>query len=138
MPPAPNQYSKTRRDHASETAEDYVEAIEKLIQSQGRCRVTDLAREMGVSHVTVSRILSRLVREALVQKKPYGPVSLTSKGKRMARRARERHELVQRFLVAIGVPNEDASRDAEGLEHHLSRRTLNCMEVFLTKNRPDR
>ena len=132
-----DHYSKTRRDHASETAEDYVEAIQDLLQARTRCRVTDLAVEMGVSHVTVTRILSRLVREGLVRKEPYGPVTLTPRGARLARRARERHELVRQFLVSIGVPTPDADRDAEGMEHHLSPRTLACMEAFLAKNRAD-
>ena len=132
-----DHHSKTRRDHASETAEDYVEAIQDLLQARTRCRVTDLAVEMGVSHVTVTRILSRLVREGLVRKEPYGPVTLTPRGARLARRARERHELVRQFLVSIGVPTPDADRDAEGMEHHLSPRTLACMEAFLAKNRAD-
>ena len=51
--PASDGFRKVRRDHASETAEDYVEAIASIIDGRGACRVADLARLMRVSHVTV-------------------------------------------------------------------------------------
>jgi DtxR family manganese transport transcriptional regulator len=121
-------YQKTKRDHANETAEDYVEAIADLIEETGSCRVTMLARRMGVSHVTTSRILRRLATEGLVKTAPYRPVALTPDGRRLAGRARQRHKTVLEFLLSIGVPSESASRDAEGIEHHCSTATLKAME----------
>ncbi|MCH2132125.1 MAG: manganese-binding transcriptional regulator MntR [Phycisphaerales bacterium] len=126
-----NQFAKTRTDHASETAEDYVEAIEDILGQQDSCRVKDLAQRMEVSHVTVTRILQRLASEGLVTKEPYGPVSLTPTGKQMAQASRRRHELLLEFLLALGVPETDAIRDTEGMEHHVSEATLRCMETFL-------
>ena len=128
-----NQFAKTRTDHASETAEDYVEAIADILESQEHCRVKDLARKMGVSHVTVTRILQRLVHEGLITKEPYGPVTLTGTGRRMAAASRARHELLLRFLLALGVPEQDAIRDTEGMEHHVSKATLRCMKSFLDR-----
>ena len=55
---------------------------------------------------------------------PYQPIRLTAKGRRMAKRSRERHELVYRFLLAIGVDPETAAKDTEGIEHHVSPKTL--------------
>ena len=123
-------YLKTRHDHALETAEDYVEAVTDLIDELGVCRVTSLARRMGVSHVTASRIVTRLASEGLLETAPYRPIELTPEGQRLAKRARRRHEIVLRFLQAIGVPDEDARRDAEGIEHHCSPTTLRAMEHF--------
>ena len=60
---ADSRFRRTRRDHASETAEDYVEAIAKHVDSRGECRGADLAREFGVSHVTVTKTVSRLQAE---------------------------------------------------------------------------
>ena len=60
-------YRKVRADHAAETAQDYVEAVSDLVHRQGICRVKHLAEHMGVSHVTVSRIISRLLEEQLVE-----------------------------------------------------------------------
>ena len=120
MSPLSNQFAKTRTDHASETAEDYVEAIEDILGQQDSCRVKDLARQMEVSHVTVTRILQRLASEGLVTKEPYGPVSLTPMGQQLAQASRRRHELLLKFLLALGVPEVDAVRDTEGMEHHVS------------------
>ena len=61
--PRASSYEKVRRDHAVETAEDYVEAISDILHAEGECRVKDLASHMGVSHVTVTRIVSRLRSE---------------------------------------------------------------------------
>lgn len=52
--------SQTRREHASEIAEDYVEAIADLISETGEARVVDLATRLGVTHVTVNRTIVRL------------------------------------------------------------------------------
>ncbi|MEM8758052.1 MAG: manganese-binding transcriptional regulator MntR [Planctomycetota bacterium] len=117
-------HERTRRDHASETAEDYVEAIAELGGEAGACRVIDLAERFGVTHVTVIKTIQRLEREGLVATEPYKPVRLTTPGRRLAEACRDRHETVYRFLVAIGVPHAIADADAEGIEHHVSPETL--------------
>lgn len=127
---ASNQHQRTRRDHASETAEDYVEAIAAIQSQRGVCRITDLAKHFVVSHVTVSKILARLEREGLVETIPYSPVNLTASGERLAIASRSRHEIVVAFLLALGVPLETAEIDAEGIEHHVSQETLTRMKQF--------
>ncbi len=77
-------HRRTRRDHSSETAQDYVEAVAQIISARGTCRVVDLARNFAVSHVTVSRIVARLKEEGLLDSEPYGPVTLTTAGKKLA------------------------------------------------------
>ena len=52
-------FGRTRHDHANETAEDYVEAISDLIAYRGYCRITDLAEQFSVSHVTAHKIVKR-------------------------------------------------------------------------------
>lgn len=123
-------YRRTRRDHSTETAEDYVEAIATLTQQHGSCRVKDLVNRFGVSHVTVIRILSRLQREGLTHSVPYGPVELTRRGADLARRSRQRHATVVAFLLALGVSPATAEIDAEGIEHHVSPETLRRMRQF--------
>jgi DtxR family manganese transport transcriptional regulator len=136
--PAQNSFHKVRSDHASETAEDYVEAVSDIVHRQGECRVKDLARHMGVTHVTVSRVVSRLQELDLVQTEPYRPVRLTAAGERLAASARRRHEIVLAFLRAIGVPEADAQRDTEGIEHHVGPATLDCMAGFLASHAQQR
>lgn len=117
-------HQRTRRDHASETAEDYVEAIAEIVRERETCRVTDLARHFAVSHVTVNRIIKRLHNLGLLAAEPYQPITLTAKGKRLAAKCQERHETVYAFLLAIGIDRATAAMDAEGMEHHLSPATL--------------
>jgi DtxR family manganese transport transcriptional regulator len=122
-----------RAAHAKELAEDYVEAIADLGRTQGEARVVELARALGVSHVTVVRTIARLSREGLVQARPYRAIFLTPAGTRLADKARARHELVEAFLLALGVPASVAARDAEGIEHHVSAQTLAAMERFVKR-----
>ena len=129
-------FMKVRADHASETAQDYVEAVSDIVHRHGECRVKDLAGHLGVSHVTVCRIINRLQDEELVDTEPYRPIRLTAKGERLAAMTRQRHEIVLSFLLAMGVPEADAQRDAEGIEHHVGPATLDRMTAFITRQRP--
>ncbi len=136
-PRAGPAFRKVRADHSTETVQDYVEAISDIVHRHGLCRVKHLVEHMGVSHVTVSRIVSRLLDEQLVDTEPYRPIRLTAKGERLAADSRRRHEIVVRFLRALGVPEAEAGSDAEGIEHHVGLSTLQCMERFLRHEQAD-
>ena len=126
-------HRRTRNDHATETAEDYVEAVADIIDAKESCRVGDLAKRFAVSHVTVSRIIQRLQTEGLVNTQPYRPIQLTAKGKRLAIQSKLRHEIVHDFLLSIGVDETTAMIDSEGIEHHVSPKTLRAMQQFVQK-----
>ena len=125
--------ARIRRQHADELAQDYVELIAGLIATQGEARQTDIARTIGVTHVTAGRTLRRLERRGLVTMQPYRSIFLTPAGRKVARESRDRHDLVVQFLVAIGVPTPVAESDAEGLEHHVSRETLSAFAQHLAR-----
>lgn len=127
---ARSRHRQVRADHAEEIAEDYVEAILDLIERSEAPRVSSLASRFGVSHVTVIRTLARLERAGLVATERASPVRLTAAGRRLAMRARRRHGIVQRFLVALGLDEATADREAEGIEHHVGAKTLRLMERF--------
>ena len=122
---------QTRHEHAMETAQDYVEAIADLTAAHGEARAVDLARRLGISHVTVIRTVARLQRDGYVSAKPYRSIFLTEKGSRLAEESRERHEVVLEFLRALGVPERTAQTDAEGIEHHVSPETLAAFKRYL-------
>ena len=124
-------FRKVRADHAAETAQDYVEAVSDIVHRKGVCRVKDLAEHMGVSHVTVSRIVTRLLDEQLVETEPYRPIRLTARGERLAADSRRRHDIVLRFLLSLGVPEDEAGPDAEGIEHHVGDATLQRMAAHV-------
>ena len=125
-----NQYVRTRKDHSSEIAEDYVEAISEIIASNGECRLIELARRFQVTHVTANRTIGRLKRDGFVESEPYGPISLSSKGNALAIESKRRHAIVFEFLLALGVSKSTAESDSEGIEHHVSNQTLLAMKRF--------
>ncbi|GEO36390.1 transcriptional regulator MntR [Skermanella aerolata] len=138
MPDADKQaanFQRVREAHQVEVAEDYVELIADLIEATGEARAADIARRLGVSHPTVVKAIGRLQRDGLVESLPYRSVFLTESGRAMAERSKRRHEVVLGFLKALGVADETAERDAEGIEHHVSDETLSAFERFIRDSR---
>ena len=127
-------FRRSRRDRALETAQDYVEAIADLSASLGEARVVDLARRLGVTHVTVNRTLGRLKKNGFVNTKPYRAIFLTDAGHKLATECKRRHETVVAFLRSLGVSEKAAEMDAEGIEHHVSPETLAVFERRLKKS----
>jgi DtxR family manganese transport transcriptional regulator len=124
----------TRKAHRSEINEDYVELIADLIDQTGEARPVEIAGRMGVKQPTVTKILARLHREGLVIRRPYRAVFLTDEGRELADVCRERHRLVVSFLMALGLDEATAEQDAEGIEHHVSDRTLRVFAEFIANN----
>jgi DtxR family manganese transport transcriptional regulator len=125
--------SQTRREHATETAEDYVEAIADLLAESGEARVVDLAKRFGVTHVTVNRTVARLQKAGLVTSQPYRAIFLTDSGRELAESCKSRHEIVVAFLCSLGISQRVAEKDAEGIEHHVSPETLNAFKSAIGK-----
>jgi len=125
---------QTRRGHSTETAEDYAEAIAELRATVGEARAVDLARRLGVSHVTVVRTIARLQRDGYVRTQPYRSIFLTEKGSRLAEASRRRHDIVVEFLRSLGVPEVIAQADAEGIEHHVSPQTLAAFRRYVARH----
>ncbi len=125
------RFGKTRSAQSGALLEDYVELIADLLASTGEARPTDIARRLGVSHVTAIKTISRLKREGLATARPYRGVFLTEEGHALAERVRARHRLVVDLLLAVGVPAEAAEADAEGIEHHVSEVTLKAFAHFI-------
>lgn len=127
-------FRRSRRDRAAEVVQDYVEAIADLSAALGKARVVDLARRLGVTHVTVNRTLTRLQRGGYVRTRPYRAIFLTETGRRLAQECKRRHETVSAFLRHLGVPEKIAEMDTEGIEHHVSPETLAAFERLLRKS----
>lgn len=123
-------FRQAREARRSELVEDYVELIADLIVDGGEARQVDIAARLGVAQPTVAKMLKRLAEEGFVQQRPYRGVFLTEVGLALANQSRERHRIVERFLLALGVSHETARRDAEGIEHHVSAETLEALRQF--------
>jgi len=97
-------------------------------RSQKTSCVVRLSRP--ASHVRYIASIARLTEDGLVSQQPYRGVFLTPMGQRLAAEARDRHRVVEAFLVALGVSADTARRDAEGIEHHVSAETLDAFRAF--------
>lgn len=124
-------HHRIRDDHARELAEDYVEIIDELLRTKREARTVEIARRLGVTHVTVTRTLNRLQREGLIETEPYRSIFLTPAGRELASRSRRRHALVVEFLTKLGVSADTAEVDAEGIEHHISDSTLEAIRRYV-------
>ena len=117
-------FRQVREAHRRELIDDYVELISDLINEVGEARQVDMAARLGVSQPTVAKMLKRLASVGLIEQIPCRGIFLTPEGEKLAQESRERHQIVENFLLAIGVSPEIARRDAEGMEHHVSEETL--------------
>ena len=116
-----------------EATEDYVELIDDLIRTQGEARLVDIAERLGISQPSASKTIARLQRDGFVKSEPYRSIFLTSMGKSLADSSRSRHDIVFRFLLAIGVSEATAKLDSEGVEHHVSDETLVAFESVIAQ-----
>ena len=89
---------------------------------------------LGITQATVASTVSRLQRDGLIEHRPYRSIFLTEAGRELAEMARRRHRLVVAFLRALGLSEETAERDAEGIEHHVSEETLKAFARFIEAN----
>ena len=128
--PRAEAFQGVREARRNELAEDYVELIAELIHEHGEARPVDIATKMGVTAPTVAKTLGRLARDGLITRAKYRSVFLTEEGRALARECQQRHEIVLRFLLSLGLDPETAERDAEGIEHHVSERTLALFAAF--------
>jgi DtxR family manganese transport transcriptional regulator len=126
-------FGRTRSDHRNEIAEDYVELIADLIDATGEARAVDLAARLGVTNATVANAVAKLQRDRLVRSEPYRSIFLTQDGRDLAEHCRRRHRIVYGVLRELGVSEEVARVDAEGIEHHVSEETLAAFDRLLAE-----
>lgn len=129
-------FRQVREAHRRELIDDYVELISDLIREVGEARQVDMAARLGVSQPTVAKMLKRLASVGLIEMIPWRGIFLTPEGEKLAQESRERHQLVENFLLVLGVSPEIARRDAEGMEHHVSEETLVKFREFTLKYGP--
>ena len=127
-------YTKVRKAHKTENTEDYLELIAELISEKGEVRIVDLASRWNIAKATANKTVQRLKIQGYIKKEPYRSIFLTLKGQELASTSKKRHIIVLTFLKHLGIDNKTAEADAEGIEHHVSQKTLKKMEQFNKKN----
>ena len=126
-------FKKVRDAHKTENTEDYLEIIAELLNSKGEARIVDIANELDIAQATANKTIQRLQNQGFVKKEPYRSIFLTLKGQELASISKKRHIIVLNFLKKLGIDPKTAEADAEGIEHHVSDKTLKKMEQFNKK-----
>ncbi len=128
-------YRKVRNAHKKENTEDYLELIAELLNLKGEARIVDIASELGIAQATANKTIQRLQQQGYINREPYRSIFLTVKGQKIASKSKKRHNIVLDFLLNLEIDHKTASADAEGIEHHVSEKTLKKMEKFNNSKR---
>ena len=116
-----------------ESGEDYLESILVLREAHGAVRSIDVARHMNFSKPSVSRAMGLLRENGYISIEKEGLIELTPAGQEIARRIYERHQLLSRWLISLGVPPAAAAEDACRIEHDVSEATFQKMKEHILK-----
>jgi Mn-dependent DtxR family transcriptional regulator len=111
--------------------EDYLEVVYELIEKKGYARPADIAELLGVKSSSVTVMLQRLHAKGFIVYERYRGLTLTSSGEQLAKSMQQRHRTILKFLRILGVEEKIAKSDAEGIEHHVHKDTVNRMERFV-------
>ncbi len=120
-----------------ESGEMYLETILILGHRKNLVRAVDVATEMGLSKPSVSRALVKLKNDACIIVDENGHIAFTEKGRAIAEKIYERHQVLTDILMAIGVDREIAAKDACKMEHDISDETFDAMKRHLKKRQKD-
>lgn len=107
-----------------ESAEDYLEQILMLLEQKGHARSIDIAAGLNVSKPSVSVAMKKLRENGYITMGTDNNISLTDKGYSIARKIYDRHQVLTKYLVQIGVPADIAREDACKIEHDISEETF--------------
>jgi len=116
-----------------ESAENYLETILILKQKLGNVRSIDIANELNFSKPSISVAMKHFREEGLITIDENGFILLTERGFAIANRVYNRHTLLTKALVAIGVSEETAKEDACRIEHDISDETFQKLKEFYEK-----
>ncbi len=111
----------------SQSAEDYLERIDELIEEKGYARVVDIASSLKVKQASVTSMVQKLGEAGYLKYEKYRGLILTDKGREVARKIRKRHETLSRFFSLFDLDAESQRQDIEGIEHHLSPDTVGIL-----------
>ena len=116
-----------------ESAENYLEAIIMLQKQKGHVRSIDVANYLGFSKPSVSVAMKAFREDKYVDVDGEGNLSLTAKGMEIASKMCERHEIIARALMALGVSEATAYEDSCKIEHDISSESFEKIRLFLEK-----
>lgn len=115
----------------SSSVEDYLEAVYLLIEENEEVGTSDIASFLEIKPPSVSEMLRKLRDKGLVNYEKYSKISLTPRGKGIAKEVNKRHDDLVSFLKLLGVNEETAQLDACKVEHVVGDNTMGKLRKFL-------
>ena len=116
-----------------ESTENYLETIYILSQRIKDVRSIDVCNELGYSKPTLSVAMKQFREQKLIEMDGNGYITLTPAGLEIATQTYERHEVLSKTLMLLGVEKETALADACKIEHIISQETFECIKAYLAK-----
>ena len=119
--------------HIQESGEMYLETIYVLSLERQNVRSVDVAEKMGYSKPSVSRAMGLLKKGMFIEIAPDGTITLTPSGIAVAEKIYERHDILSKMLISLGVPEKTAIEDACRLEHAISDESFAAIKNHFTR-----
>jgi Mn-dependent DtxR family transcriptional regulator len=123
--------NSAKKEDRTDRMEDYLEVIYELVEQKGYATTVDISTYLNVSSPSVTKMTQRLDETGYLKYEKYRGIRLTDEGVRIAQNIQNRHGLLAEFFKMIGVDEESANSDAEGIEHHLHPETIKRLEDFM-------
>jgi Mn-dependent DtxR family transcriptional regulator len=111
--------------------DDYLEVVYDLINRKGYARPSDIAEQLSVRTASVTGMLQRLDRMGLIRYERYRGLTLTPNGEQRAKTIQRTHLTILKFLRVFGIEEKVAKEDAEGIEHHVNKTTIERISRFV-------
>ncbi len=116
-----------------ESGEMYLETIHVLLKKNGAVRSVDISEHMGYSKPSVSRAVGLLKSGGYITVDKDGYITLTDAGLAISEKIYERHTVLSRMLMALGVSEQTATRDACRLEHAISDESFDAIKRYINR-----
>lgn len=120
-----------------QSAEDYLEKILMIQEKKGEVHSIDIANELGFSKPSVSVAMKNLRQAGYISMDGTGAITLEPPGYEIAYRIYQRHKLLTRLLISLGVSPETAAQDACRIEHDLSVETFEKLQTYVQTHFPE-
>jgi DtxR family transcriptional regulator, manganese transport regulator len=108
--------------------EDYLEAIYNLNTEKGYVSAADISEKLGVKPPTVSSMIVNLAKKGYLEHEKYRGMRLTPAGEKVAKSVIRRHQVISELISMLGVDEQTAYVDTEGIEHHVHPSTVRRFE----------
>lgn len=122
----------------NESMEMYLETVYILENNYGHAHGAEIGKRLGVSTPSVTKAMKHLKAKGLVNKEPYGTITLTEKGRQISEEIYRNHRLISLFLEhSLELDANEASQNACKMEHVLSDKMLIAIRRYLKENNVD-